>query len=142
MDIEHVWKHLSQRGYRKTRQRRLVVEAVSAGGCLQSAEEILQRCREQDANISFPTIYRTLEVLAEAGLVRRVNLGQGCTWFEPVRNSQGHHHHLVCTACGARQPIAACPRQLIEQEARRNRFKVLEHHFEIIGLCGACAAKD
>lgn len=124
-------------GHRITRQRTLVVEVVMGSHCLLSAEEVYERCKEADASISFPTIYRTLDMLVEAGAVRRLHFGQGRSWFEPVKQ-EGHHHHLICRECGAKVPIALCPERLIQEAAQRNQFKVLDHQFEILGICKGC----
>ncbi len=142
MDWQQAWDQLGQRGYRKTQQRMIVVKEVFAGGCLQGAEEILSRCREKDGGISMPTVYRTLDMLVDAGLVRRVNLGLGRTWFEPGGPDDDHHHHLVCEQCGKREKIALCPLGIVENEAKRSGFKVRELHFEAVGLCRSCAAKE
>src|SRR5690554_4268898 len=137
MDTQQVLARLSRMGHRITRQRTLVVEMVMENHCLLSAEEIYERCKEVDASISFPTIYRTLDMLVEAGVVRKLHFGQGRSWFEPARQ-QGHHHHLVCRECEVKVPIALCPEGLIREAARRNQFKVLDHQFEILGICKEC----
>ena len=137
MDLEQVLAKLSNLGHRITRQRRLVAQIILADCCLQSAEDIYAKCRELDDSISYPTIYRTLDILVEAEMVRKLHFGGSRSWYEPLQR-QEHHHHLVCRECGAKVPIAACPGQLIAQEARRNQFKVLDHQFEIVGICKDC----
>lgn len=137
MDIHQVIALLSRLGHRITRQRRLVAETILDVPRLQSAEELFDRCRQVDSNISYPTIYRTLDMLVEAKVVRKLHFGQGRSWFEPAQ-LHGHHHHLVCQDCGAKVPFAACPDEIIRNEARRNGFKVLDHQFEILGICKGC----
>lgn len=137
MDTDLVLAKLSALGHRITRQRRLVVEVILADPCLQSAEDIYVKCRELDDSISYPTIYRTLDMLVETEMVRKLHFGGSKSWYESVQR-QEHHHHLVCRECGVKVPIAACPEKLIAQEASRNRFKVLDHQFEIVGICKDC----
>lgn len=137
MDTEKVLARLDGLGHRITRQRKLVVEVVVGAACLLGADEVYQRCREQDDSISFPTIYRTLDILVDAEVVRKLHFGQGRSWFEWV-GQEGHHHHLVCQECGAKLPIDSCPRELIRDVARRNQFKVMDHQFEILGICKEC----
>jgi Fe2+ or Zn2+ uptake regulation protein len=128
---------LSALGYRITQQRRLVLEVFFADPCLQSAEDIYDKCREIDSSISYPTIYRTLDILVEAGMVRKTHFNQGKSWYEAADNNL-HHHHLVCRECGSRFSLRACPMDLLEEELQRAQFKVLDHQFEILGICKDC----
>lgn len=141
MTADEILAKLSQAGHRITRQRTVVVEIVADSACLQSAEEIYRRCKERDDSISFPTIYRTLDMLVESDVVRRLHFGRGRSWYEPVRR-HGHHHHLACLECGAVAPVDACPGQLIREAAGRYGFKVLDHQFEILGICKECQEKE
>lgn len=138
MDAEEALTQFSQHGYRITRQRRAVVEVMLESPCPKHAEEIFSKCRETDNSISFPTIYRTLDRLVEMGLVRKVYFGQGRSWFESTGVNETKHHHLICSKCGAKVPFTARLREIIRQEARRNQFKVLDHRFEIMGICKDC----
>lgn len=138
METEIVLAKLSRDGYRITRQRMVIVDTILKGTCLQSAEEIYDRCKDLDSSISYPTIYRTLEMLVEAEVVRKLNFGQGRSWFEPVQQGGHHHHHLVCKECGLKVPMEVCPAQLIKSLAEKNKFQVLDHQFEILGLCWDC----
>lgn len=140
METEQVLARLRGLGRRLTRQRYLVVEALLAGERPQSAEGIYQRCREKDRGISYPTIYRTLEMLVEAEVVRKLHFGGSKYWYEAAWQRE-HHHHLVCLECGAKEPIMVCPRELIAREAQRNQFKVLDHQFEILGICKDCQGR-
>lgn len=137
MEITRVLAQLSASGHRITKQRRVVVEAIINAKCLQNAEELYDRCRQVDSSISYPTIYRTLDMLVDAKLVRKLHFGQSRSWFEPAQQ-KGHHHHLVCQDCGIKVPFTACPDQLIHDEAMRNQFEVLDHHFDILGKCKDC----
>lgn len=85
-------------GCRPTPQRLRVLRELGGGGHL-TAEEIFARVRPDVPTINPSTVYRTLETLEEAGLVRCTDLGAGRMHFELAR---GHrHHHAVCRSCGA-----------------------------------------
>lgn len=88
------------------------------------------------------TLYRALEALASAGIVRRVDLQHGHTDYELVISGE-HHHHLVCTGCGTIEDFAECPIKPIERRALRGSSKfssLQEHSLEFFGICNVCAA--
>jgi Fur family transcriptional regulator, ferric uptake regulator len=91
---------LRSRGRRLTRQRQLIWEAlVAEPDAHLSAEDVAARVRERSPAVNPSTVYRTLELLVEEGLVRRTDLGSSRSFYEPVHEHP--HHHLVCERCGA-----------------------------------------
>ena len=93
------WQHsLRERGYRITPQRQLVFEAVLALGH-STPEEILTEVQATAEGVNLSTIYRTLDVLEEVGLVTHTHLGHGAPTFHPA--TAPHHLHLVCRECGS-----------------------------------------
>lgn len=138
---EEILAKLSAQGLRLTAQRRQVLAIILAEPCLKSAEDIYRSCQTQGEEISLPTVYRTLARFERAGVVRKLLLGDGRSWYEVLGRGE-HHHHLICQQCGAKVAIAACPQQIIAREASRNHFQVLDHHFEIVGLCRDCQNKE
>lgn len=84
------------------------------------------------------TVYRTLETLEHAGLVRTVDFGHGHAHYE-VNNPDRHHHHLVCDNCGDVQDVTVQEEDRIIQSLERDhRFKTRSHSFELFGLCAKC----
>ncbi len=91
---------LRPRGRRLTRQRQLVWEAlVSEPDLHLSADDLVRSVQAELPRTSASTVYRTLEVLVEEGMVARVHLGEGRAYYEPA--AEHAHHHLVCERCGA-----------------------------------------
>src|SRR5580765_2103789 len=88
---------LRERGMRVTSQRVLVNRALRELDRHVTADELLETVAERLPNVSLPTIYATLDLLEELGMVRRVQRA-GKTLFDPRTES---HHHLVCTSCGS-----------------------------------------
>ena len=89
------------------------------------------------------TAYRTLEVLAAAGIVRSVDLGHGHAHFELVAGRE-HHHHLVCESCGAIEDVASCGDRTLERAVlkRSKSFaSIRTHALEFFGLCAKCAER-
>lgn len=91
---------LRSRGRRLTRQRQLIWEAlVAEPDSHLSAEDVVERVRVGLPTVSPSTVYRTLELLVDEGLLVRTDLGAGRAYYEPAREHQ--HHHVVCERCGA-----------------------------------------
>lgn len=134
------WKSdLRQRGYRLTPQRQLVLEAVDA---LEHAtpDEILVEVRRTASGVNISTVYRTLELLEELGLVSHAHLGHGAPTYHLA--DRHHHIHLVCRDCTevieADLDIAA---EFTAKLRTTFGFETDMKHFAIFGLCEGCAAR-
>jgi Fur family ferric uptake transcriptional regulator len=134
------WKSdLRQRGYRLTPQRQLVLEAV---GSLEHAtpEGILCEVRRTASGVNISTVYRTLELLEELGLVSHAHLGHGSPTYHLA--DRHHHIHLVCRDCTevieADQSVADA---LTSQLRSQFGFDTDMKHFAIFGRCAACTQK-
>jgi Fe2+ or Zn2+ uptake regulation protein len=91
---------LRTRGRRLTRQRRMIWEVLAAEPDRHlSAHEVCERVRATVPSVTPSTVYRTLDVLVEAGLALRTDLGEDRVFYEPAHEHP--HHHLVCERCGA-----------------------------------------
>lgn len=91
---------LRSRGRRLTRQRELIWTAlISDPDAHLSADDIAGRVQQQLPRVNTSTIYRSLDVLVEEGLVLRTQLGADRTFYEPAHEHP--HHHVVCRSCGA-----------------------------------------
>lgn len=124
-------------GYRVTRQRALILDAVCAGEGHTTLGEVYARVRRADRSIDRSTVYRALHLFGELGVVLAADTGKGETFYEVARPQP--HHHLVCRACGAEQEIGdAALRALAEEVAARHGFAVATDHLVLFGLCAAC----
>lgn len=92
------------------------------------------------ANCDIATIYRSMHLLEEMGIVKRFDFGAGAARFELLNEGDdGHHHHLVCTGCSDVVELDECfPKQLEQKIAHRNGFKSVTHKLEFFGLCPRC----
>src|SRR5881227_3550101 len=119
---------LRARGYRLTPQRQLVLEAVTALGHA-TPDEIAERVRRTASGVNISTVYRTLELLEELGLVTHTHLGHGAPTYH------ADHLHLVCRKCGGIEEVST---QVIEGSVGRiaaeHGFAVDAGHFAIFGL--------
>ncbi|MEU3597505.1 transcriptional repressor [Streptomyces sp. NPDC006798] len=129
---------LRKRGYRLTPQRQLVLEAVDT---LEHAtpDDILCEVRRTASGVNISTVYRTLELLEELGLVSHAHLGHGAPTYHLA--DRHHHLHLVCRDCTevieADVDIAA---DFTAKLRREFGFDTDMKHFAIFGRCGSCTA--
>ena len=99
MEPRGIVDKLKRLGYRLTPQRLMIASAIENSNDHISAEEIYSQVVNKYPNVNISTIYRTLELLEQLGLVTETDLGGGRVRYHPV--DKGHHHHLICQECGA-----------------------------------------
>ena len=102
------------------------------------AEELSYRLRRKRKGASRATIYRTLDLLVESGIIRRVDLGQGHGHYELVLDHP-HHEHMICLRCGKVIEFSdqAMERSL-DRLCKRREFEHASHRFQIFGYCEKC----
>jgi Fur family ferric uptake transcriptional regulator len=128
---------LSELGYRLTPQRLMVVKAVEEADSHISAEEIYLQIRARYPHMNISTVYRTLELLSELGLVTETDMGDGRVRYHSI--GKGHHHHLVCQKCGEIIDVEeSMLRPLRDEIGQRYGFKVDMKHLAFFGLCSKC----
>jgi Fur family ferric uptake transcriptional regulator len=131
---------LRSRGLRLTAQRQLVLEAVYALGHA-TPDQVHAKVAETAAGVNITTVYRTLELLEELGLVTHAHLSHGATTYHGVAEEQ--HVHLVCRSC---HQVDDVPGSMLDQlsgdlsDARG--FTVDVGHVALFGVCAACAGGD
>lgn len=133
------WKtDLRQRGYRLTPQRQLVLEAVDT---LEHAtpDDILCEVRRTASGVNISTVYRTLELLEELGLVSHAHLGHGAPSYHLA--DRHHHIHLVCRDCA---DVIEADLSVVAEFTEKLRadfgFETDMKHFAIFGRCAGCEA--
>ena len=130
---------LDRHGLRATRGRLRILDVLRSGSVPLSAGEVHESVGARILDLA--TIYRTLERFAAADLVRPVQLGDGIRRYEIADGD--HHHHLVCTSCGAVEKLSNCQVASIEDLAlREHGFRVASHTLELFGTCRGCALKS
>jgi len=128
-------------GQRYTSKRRALVEIVADAGQPQSIPDILARRR----GMAQSSLYRNLAVLEQARVVRRIVTGEDFARFELAEDLSEHHHHLVCSNCGAIEDVSL-PGNLerrmegaLTEVATSAGFTPAAHRLDVIGTCRACA---
>ena len=128
------------RGMRWTPQRRTVIEVLAGTDGHVTGAELIERCRARDPQTIPSTVYRTLDVLEQLGLVRHGHGADGREEFHVGPESE--HGHLYCADCGARWEIRAGQADAIVSAFRRaDGFEVDLSHVTVVGRCAACAGK-
>ena len=128
---------MGELGYRLTPQRLMVVKAVEEADSHISAEEIYLQVRAIYPHMNISTVYRTLELLGELGLVTETDMGDGRVRYHGI--GKGHHHHLVCQKCGATIDVEeSILNSLWDEIGKRYGFEVNMKHLAFFGLCSRC----
>ena len=126
---------LRKRGMRVTPQRVVLHRALHELGRHVTADELLDAVAERLPNVSLPTIYATLELFEELGMVRRVQRA-GTSLFDPRTDV---HHHLICTVCGSIEDLdAELDTSALERAADSRGFGRERVEAVVHGRCAAC----
>jgi Fe2+ or Zn2+ uptake regulation protein len=128
---------LEQAGYRLTAPRRALADLIAARRGHFTAEELLRDSRRQRLGVTRATVFRSLDVLTELGVVERLDLPTGEHAF--VACEPAHHHHVFCSSCG-RSTWVADPglERAAEAIGRSTGYRVETHRVELFGLCPDC----
>ncbi|HET8665641.1 MAG TPA: Fur family transcriptional regulator [Nocardioides sp.] len=129
------WRtRLREKGYRLTPQRELILEAVERLGHA-TPDEVLAEVRKHSTAVNASTVYRTLEVLEELGLIRHAHLSDRAPTYHST--SEHEHFHLVCRNC--HKVISVDPHVLTpvsERLAADHGFTIDVGHLTVFGTCG------
>ena len=134
-----VFDKIRARGYRLTRQRRLVLEILEQSQEHLDAETLYARAKERDPAISLATVYRSIAVLKEVGLVQAHRLGEEHRHFETIQESP--HYHFTCVNCGQVVEFKAPQLMNLAQKLRDSQgLHVTEISLHLTGTCARCSA--
>ena len=132
--VAHLLDALEEKGYRDTAPRRAIVQAIAQTEKHFTAEDL----RAQLPEVGRATIYRSLKLLLDAGVVCRVLLEDGNLHYQ--LSHRGHHHHLLCVECGVSEDLTGCDiEDQLKSVAAAHQFQVSGHWLEIYGRCLNCA---
>lgn len=130
---------LKDGGLRMTPQRQLILDAIAATHGHISADEVHQQVIRQFPDVNVTTVYRTLEMLEELGLMRHTHFHNGVAQYQ--RTDEAPHHHLVCTVCHRDTELDLEVLEPLARELdRRYGFKSDLAHTAIVGICRDCQA--
>jgi Fur family ferric uptake transcriptional regulator len=128
---------LQEHGFRLTASRRAIVASLVASNGHVSADELAELVHLAKPGVGRMTVYRTLELLSDLGLIRPVYQGSAAAHY--ILMDEGHHHHLVCSSCHKVVEFNQCVLREIELAVSAHyKFEIQGHLLEIFGLCPDC----
>jgi len=130
--------HIQKQGLKRTAQRDLILDVFLRTEEHLSSEDLYRLVHKEDSSVGQTTVYRTLKLLAEAGLAREVRFGDGLTHYEHHYKHQ-RHDHMICSNCGKIIEFYSAELEAIQDAmAARHKFEVEQHLLRIIGICADC----
>ena len=122
-----------EKGLKMTDQRRVISRVLSAATDHPDVEQVYRRAADIDSKISIATVYRTVRLLEDAGVIERLDFGDGRARFEESRDE--HHHHLINVQTGEVIEFNSDELEAVKQRiARELGFELLGHRLELYGV--------
>jgi Fur family ferric uptake transcriptional regulator len=132
---------LDEAGYRLTPPRRAVADLIVEHDGHFTAAQLEASARRRRLALSRATLFRSLELLTELGVVERLDLPSGEHAYVPC--AQAHHHHVVCSRCGRSTDVADCGvAAAVAEISRQSGYRIETHRLELFGLCRHCQARS
>ncbi|MFZ5943518.1 MAG: Fur family transcriptional regulator [Bacillota bacterium] len=138
--IEDIKNRMKTKDYKMTPQRKVIINAFANNMEKHlSAEDVYQIVKSTHPEIGLATIYRTLDLLADLQILKKMNFGDGRSRYEFCEEDDHHHHHLICLECDA---VTEFEDDLLESLetiiTKKNGFKVKDHQLKFYGYCKKC----
>ena len=139
---------LAQKNLRVTAQRQVIIDTAFSTDKHFTAEQLLEWSRRKDKSVSRATVYRTLPLLTESGLVREMDFGKDYKFYDPNYAEHPRHNHIICQDCEKIVEFDSEKIERLENEiSQRLGFSVKAHRLQITATCeelkklGACRKK-
>jgi Fur family ferric uptake transcriptional regulator len=140
---------LVRKNLRLTAQRRAIVETAFQTHQHFTADQLLEWSRQRDKSVSRATVYRTLPLLTESGLVREMDFGENHKFYDPNYAERPHHNHIICEDCGTIVEFESGEiKRLGAQISKRLGFAAKSHRLQITATCeefrrfGVCKRRE
>ncbi len=136
---EQIVDLLHEKGFRRTQSRRVLADLIAAKRRSFTAAELEQELTGTAPDIGRATLFRLLATLTQQEVLSRITLPSGEQGYIVCNDPRAHHHHAICTQCGAVVPVGTCGvdvrAKAVEKETS---FHVTGHRLEYFGLCADC----
>ena len=140
MPLDSIRGSLNDKGVRLTRQRQILLELIDKSGQHLDAEKLFQMAKEKDPKLNRVTVYRTLKLLKEGGLVDELDLMHygGDQHYYETRTKQ-EHAHVICLRCGKVEEFFGDPLQRLRRQIEAHfGFQIVLARTEVGGYCSHC----
>ncbi len=125
---------------RLTTQRQIILEELAKVTSHPTANEVYDMVRRRLPRIGLGTVYRNLELMADVGVILKLEVGGTQKRFDATVEP---HYHVRCSACGKVDDIDIAVQEQINQVAEKaSNYKILGHHIEFTGICTSCLEKS
>ncbi len=141
MDIYAYKEILKENGYKLTSQRKAILEILMDNKSEHlSCDDIFKITSVEHPEIGIATIYRTLQLFEELGMVYKLNFNDGFSRYElDLGTEEHHHHHLICLSCGKVIEVKVDLLDSLEQKIEKNdNFTIVDHNVKFYGYCSEC----
>lgn len=126
---------IQRRGLKTTRQRNTIISTFFRLRGHVSVEELLNHVKKANPRIGYATVYRTLHLLVESGLVEERRFGDGLARYEG-HSAIEHHDHMICLECGEISEFYNPRLEALQDKlAEENNFEIFRHRLELYGAC-------
>ena len=134
--LAEIESNLKKKGLSITAQRRLIIAEILCCGSHFDTESLAARMYSRHKHTARATVYRTIKILADAGIIKRGMLGENHSHYEFVEQDHGH---FVCSSCGKIIELS-CPtlKDFLENVSKSHDFSIDHHSIELFGMCRAC----
>ncbi|MBQ1335374.1 MAG: transcriptional repressor [Selenomonadaceae bacterium] len=140
--MEDLRQKLQERQHKMTPQRQIVLQIfLDHPGEHLSAEDVHGILRDNHSEIGLATVYRSLELLSDLGILQKMEFGDGCSRYEvnAIDPDTHHHHHLICTKCGKVTEFEDDLLENLEQDIEnKSGFRIMDHQVKFFGYCKEC----
>lgn len=138
--FDSLCERLQQKDYKITPQRQIILMALLENHRRHlSAEEVHAIVKEKHPEFGLATVYRTLEICANLGILHQIEFGDGCTRYEFAKEETHRHHHLICINCGRVTEFNDDLLETLETwVSKKTGFKIADHQLKFYGYCEEC----
>ncbi|QGY41573.1 transcriptional repressor [Pseudodesulfovibrio cashew] len=134
-------RYLADQNLKMTPQRRLILDTFLKQNDHLSSEELYAKVKRRDKSVGQATVYRTLKLLNESGLIEPLDFADGVTRYE-MSYGESHHDHLICESCGENIEILDETIEARQEElARQHGYTLTRHKMYLYGICEKCRKK-
>jgi Fur family ferric uptake transcriptional regulator len=135
-------EYIRSKGMLNSRQREQILDVFLKTEKHATINDLYDLVKREHPKIGLATVYRTMEIIREAGLARKVDFEDNTKRYEHKYKHQ-HHHHLVCLKCGKVIEITSGKLEKIQQElAKKHNFTITKDTMELFGICKNCKRKE